>query len=524
MNKTFNSKINFKKRFGILKYILLFLSTIFTTEAFASETLKPSQTRAIALENVTSVSQLKDVKPNDWAWQALQSLVDRYGCLVGNDNNTFEGDRALTRYEFAAALNTCLERIESTNNLSILEQDLSRFKRLQRDFASELNKLRTQVTNLETRVSNVEKTQFSVTTQLKGEVLFQLADSFGNSIEEDENNDTSQTFLGYRTRLNFDTSFTGKDLLRTRIESVDIPNLEDATGTVTSRLGTDGDTDDRMRLQLLYNFSIGESTEIFVSTTNLGSNDIGQTVNPLSSSSRGAVSRFGRRDPLTLRGPGGAGIGVQHEFNDYLEVNFGYTADDEDAGDPDAGRGLFNGSYSAIAQLFIEPSDYLNLALTYTHIYQRTDEVNTASSTGSINANNPFGENATSSDNFGFQFNWRANPKFEFGGWFGYANASQQRGGNNEATILNGALTFAFPDLFAEDNLGGFIIGIPPLVTDHDDSSAIDDSTAWHIEGFYRIKVNDNIEITPGIFVVTNPDFDEGDPIWVGTIRTRFSF
>ena len=92
------------------------------------------------------------------------------------------------------------------------------------------------------------------------------------------------------------------------------------------------------------------------------------------------------------------------------------------------------------------------------------------------------------------------------------------------ATILNGALTLVFPDLFAEDNLGGIIVGIPPLVTSHDDSNAIDDATAWQIEGFYRIKVNDNIEITPGVFVVTNPDFDGGDPIWVGTIRTRFSF
>ncbi|MGL5872642.1 MAG: iron uptake porin [Xenococcaceae cyanobacterium] len=520
MNKIKNT---FKTNFNILKYTLLFLPAIFTTEAFASESSKQSQKRSIALAQVTSVSQLKDVQPTDWAWQALQSLVDRYGCIAGN-NNTFQGDRSLTRYEFAAALNTCLNRIENLANSSTLEQDLSILKRLQTDFASELSKLETQVTNLETRINNLQETQFSTTTQLRGEVLFQLGDSFDDSVEEDENSDRSQTFFGYRTRLNFDTSFTGKDLLRTRIESLDIANLEDVTGTFTSRLGTDGSSNDRARVQLVYNFPIGESTEVFISTTNLGSNDIGQTVNPLSSSGRGAVSRFGRRDPLTLRGPGGAGIGVQHEFNDYLELNVGYTADDDDAGDPDAGRGLFNGSYSAIAQLFIEPSDYINLALTYTHIYQRTDEVRAASSTGSNNANNPFGDNATSSDNLGFQFNWRVNPKFEFGGWFGYANASQQRGGDGEATILNGALTFAFPDLFAEDNLGGIIVGIPPLITEHNDSNAIDNSTALHIEGFYRIKVNENIEVTPGVFVVTNPDFDEGDPIWVGTIRTRFSF
>ncbi|MBD1842973.1 hypothetical protein H6F89_06020, partial [Cyanobacteria bacterium FACHB-63] len=32
---------------------------------------------------VTSVSQLSDVRPTDWAFQALQSLVERYGCIAG---------------------------------------------------------------------------------------------------------------------------------------------------------------------------------------------------------------------------------------------------------------------------------------------------------------------------------------------------------------------------------------------------------------------------------------------------------
>jgi hypothetical protein len=33
-----------------------------------------------SMEQVTSVSQLGDVQPQDWAFQALQSLVERYGC------------------------------------------------------------------------------------------------------------------------------------------------------------------------------------------------------------------------------------------------------------------------------------------------------------------------------------------------------------------------------------------------------------------------------------------------------------
>ncbi|MFN4865451.1 MAG: porin, partial [Cyanobium sp.] len=34
-------------------------------------------------EQVTSVSQFSDVRPTDWAYQALSNLVERYGCVAG---------------------------------------------------------------------------------------------------------------------------------------------------------------------------------------------------------------------------------------------------------------------------------------------------------------------------------------------------------------------------------------------------------------------------------------------------------
>jgi hypothetical protein len=63
------------------------------------------------LAQITSVSQLSDVQPTDWAFQALQSLVETYGILQGYPDGSFRGDRALTRYEFAAGLNAFLDTI-----------------------------------------------------------------------------------------------------------------------------------------------------------------------------------------------------------------------------------------------------------------------------------------------------------------------------------------------------------------------------------------------------------------------------
>ncbi|MFM6192449.1 iron uptake porin, partial [Planktothrix sp.] len=102
-----------------------------------------------ALEQVTSVSQLSDVQPTDWAFQALQSLVERYGCIAGYPDGTYKGNRAMTRYEFAAGLNACLERVNeliaaSVANL-VTREDLAVLQRLQEEFAAELATLRGRV-------------------------------------------------------------------------------------------------------------------------------------------------------------------------------------------------------------------------------------------------------------------------------------------------------------------------------------------------------------------------------------------
>jgi len=73
------------------------------------------------MSQITNVSQLRDVFPGDWAYEALRSalrssaslsLVERYGCIAGYPDGTFRGNRATSRYEFAAGLNACLQQIE----------------------------------------------------------------------------------------------------------------------------------------------------------------------------------------------------------------------------------------------------------------------------------------------------------------------------------------------------------------------------------------------------------------------------
>merc|ERR1711939_994050 len=110
-------------------------------------------------EQVTSITQFSDVYPTDWAYQALSNLIERYGCVAGYPNGTFRGNRAMTRYEAAALLNACLDRItEITDEL----------RRLIKEFERELAIIRGRVDGLEARVGELEATQFSTTTKLKG--------------------------------------------------------------------------------------------------------------------------------------------------------------------------------------------------------------------------------------------------------------------------------------------------------------------------------------------------------------------
>lgn len=70
------------------------------------------ENRQESLNQVINVKQLKDVSPTDWSYEAVRGLVERYSCISGLPDGTFQGDRPIIRNEFAAGLNSCFEQIE----------------------------------------------------------------------------------------------------------------------------------------------------------------------------------------------------------------------------------------------------------------------------------------------------------------------------------------------------------------------------------------------------------------------------
>lgn len=474
---------------------------------------------------VTSVSQLSDVRSTDWTFQAIQSLIERYGVVAGNFDGTFRGNRSITRYEFAAILNAVIkglnELITTGNADRVQKKDLATLKRLQKEFATELGILRGRVGDLEAQTTQLEAQQFSTTTRLTGEALFAISGANGGEKVDDSGEEVDENLiLSDRVRLNFNTSFTGSDRLRARLEAENTSGFDDATATRMARLGFEGDNENTFELtQLDYRFLIGEQAEVYIATAGGEFEYIVNTLSPFSSSGSGAISRFGRYNPIYRQGFG-AGVGISYEFSDAVSLSLGYIADE--GNDPESGIG--SSPYGAIFQLTLEPIEDIEISLTYI----RSDN-NLDTGTGSELANDPFDDESddVTANSYGLEASFQVNSDFTLGGWVGFTEArAEDLSGNPEASIFNYAVLLAFPDLGKEGSLAGIVIGQPPKVTSNDLSREFkDEDTSLHLEFFYRFHATDNIAITPGLFALINPEHDKNnDTIYVGTVRTTFSF
>ncbi len=490
------------------------------------------------LNQVTNVNQLRDVSPTDWAYEALRSLVDRYGCIAGFPNQTYRGGQALSRYEFAAGLNSCLNQIERlvASSEAVVREDIDTISRLTQEFEAELATLRGRVDDLESRTAFLEDNQFSTTTKLAGEVVFGLSNVFTGTTNGDGDSEIgSQVTLSDRVRLELESSFTGKDLLFTRLSTGNTLSLSERTGTFAGDLGFAEDAGNDIGLEVLfYTFPVGDKTEVLIGTAGVAADDFIPTISVLDGDGgAGAVSAFGTRSPIYLPA-GDAGLSISHDFiEDKLNLSAGYLA--SPANDPSDDGGIFNAPYTAIGQVTFNPIESLTLAATYSHTRDQSD-----TETGTNLANlqslteSQFGEAVpTVGDSYGLAFSWELSDRLVLGGWgsFSSVTALSSLGGQidrGSQDIWQWAATLALPDLGKEGNLAGLIVGMEPRVTNSsidalgDDS---DDDTSFHIEAFYQYQVNDNIAVTPGVIWVTSPaNNSEDDDLIIGTIRTTFTF
>ncbi|MEH1818084.1 MAG: iron uptake porin [Nostoc sp.] len=490
---------------------------------------------------VTSVSQFSDVQPTDWAFQALQSLVERYGCIAGYPNATYRGNRALTRYEFAAGLNACLDRVNeliatATADL-VTKQDLATLQRLQEEFSAELATLRGRVDSLEARTAELEANQFSTTTKLVGEAIFGVTDAFGG-----RNGNNNNTVFQDRVRLDLQTSFTGRDVLHTRLAAGNaIPftldgNNTGAEGTQTFQVGA-GSGSNSVRIdRLTYEVPIGPAN-VYLAASGGQHSHYAAVNNPYffdnTDGGNGALSTFASESPIYRIG-GGAGIALNVPLGKgggilgNSSITAGYLA--SNANDPGLNSGLTNGSYAALGQLNFSVGDRVALAATYVHGYNagggslfNSTAVNgngIGPAVGTNQANTLI--NAGSSNSYGVEAAFRPSDKLSVSGFVSYHEVTGF-GANDDFNAWSYGLGVALPDFGKKGNVLGIFAGAEPYSFNR--PGFVGNNVPYHFEGFYKYRVSDNISITPGVIWLTSPGQNSAnDDAIIGTLRTTFTF
>lgn len=485
---------------------------------------------------VTSVSQLRDVSPTDWAFEALRSLVERYGCIVGYPDRTFRGNRALSRNEFAAGLNACMQQMERliANSESVLKEDIEKLKRLMNEFEAELAALGARIDNLEARVAFLEDHQFSTTTKLTGEVVLGLASIFSGQKNNGTEDIEKVPVLGNRTRLELNTSFTGKDLLYTRLATGNFPDFADTANTPQGTLAFSQPDNNNVALEVLhYHIPINDNLTFWLLAKGGAFDDFTNTLSILDGDGgSGALSVFGTRNFAYYEGEG-AGLAFEGKLGQF-GWSLGYLA--VDASSPRQGEGLFNGAYGLLGQIGYYPSDNFSIAFAYGNSYN-TSAI--ASNSRTFNetlapANRGI---KTSHNTYSLTMSWQLAENLVLGAWGGYSNVKNLNSYDNGLLAIGRgtsdywywAATLGFPDLFKEGNLGGIIIGMQPWQSQSNirinGKRLKNEDTSFHVEAFYQHAINDNISITPGVVVVTNPANDsKNNTLVIGTIRTTFTF
>jgi len=535
-----------------------------------------------AQNQVTSINQFSDVKPTDWAYQALSNLIERYGCVAGYPNGTYKGAQAMTRFEAAALLNACLDRVTETTD---------ELQRLINEFQKELAVLKGRVDGLDKRVGKLEATQFSTTTKLQGDTYWSLgASAFGNSgriapsLGPNGTNGyganraaAGGTTFNYDLRLNLLTSFTSKDLLYTRLRAGNYVGSS-FSGSPYGLMGLDrafpGSTQGTAAQnnvfyldRLYYRFPIGKEFTGMVGP--VARNTEFLAISPFYYGAFEGLDFFRLHGaPGTYNKATGGMAGLMWKQNvkkgkPFFAVSTSYVAPNANnattgtlATSTSNSAGIFNDNSGAswLTQIGYQAQQW---KATFGWRYGQCGQAMARRGTVAGAANEVCGANnlaysgPVSENSFALGLAWT--PKND-GTWipsvslgWGYnavaqagapvPNAALRANVNSWATNTNVAATqswtvgLQWKDAFLKGNTAGMAVGQPTFVTStRNGQTPYDGNYAW--EWWYQFQVTDNLAITPLLFYLSNPSSagvytganNTGANVLGGLVTARFKF
>ena len=459
--------------------------------------LEAAQQGNPSFSQVPTVADLTDVKPTDWAYQAVQSIVDRYGFMKG-ENGKFRGNAPLTRYEFAAAIAEVMESIAPVAS----EDDLKMLRQLQGVYGEALGKVRSRLTDLEVRETTLSGSQFSTTTKFSGRSDQIITDGTANS----------KMSVVSRVRLNLDTSFSGRDLLVTQLEAgnsgLDAIGLNQQrqgdrlsrAGTIVNGGGLDAvSVDPSVRIRkLYYTFPVSKTVQLTIGSAIPPSDFIDRNIFA-NNSGQNFASSFFMNNPLIVQNPversSGAGVVAQWVASKAVTVRGLLSG----AGGNDPKVGLFRDPY----QITLE-GEY---RIPQRSIVLRGQYTNANVAGGSVNA-------------IGLNGEWMISRQAGAFGRLGLANYAGVRP-RNTAELNGTPLTWSVGGILRNfvipGSKAGFAIGQPFV-------GVLGNATQTNAEAYFGLLINDRINFSPSVLFVMNPDNQRAPSILQWALRMTFDF
>lgn len=477
------------------------------------------------------------VQPHHWSYKALQDVAAKYGC------NSNLNNQPVSQIEFARGLNACLNKVEglmaqqpsippaptgtpvtpATSSSPVTRADLEVLQRLTQEYRAQLTELDRRLVSTDAKVAQLEKQQFSTTTKLKGEAVFNVSTAFSGAAQ-------NNPVFGDRVRLLFESSFSGQDKLWTRLATGNVASLSGTLNTPTpTNVGAqvvEAGANNAVGIDwLAYQFPVGKAS-VYVAAFNGLQADYAPTYGANFddfTGASGAIGAFAESSPIYKIG-GGSGVGTSIPLSDsgLASINLGYFAFNANnpannpAGTPATSGGLFGQDRSLFGQLNFKFSPQFEAGLTYVNSSHIGTIFNgTGVLVGSPQANIAT-NGRTTANSFGAAFAYKPSDTLAFNAFAMTSNAQRATTGNTDNIWSYGA-GVSFPNIDGKGSLLGLFAGAEPYVGGVG-------SIPFHVEGFYKYKLSDNLSITPGLIYVTNPDQTSGNSALIGVLRTTFLF
>lgn len=463
------------------------------------------------MQSIPNVEALTDVTPDDWAYQYIKILIERYNLQISDADGKFRGNEPLTRYEFAAVLAQVLQRVTIFRDQE--REELNALQRLIDSYRDALLDLRIRMEGLPAqdavsrkdglteRADRLAQQNVSTTTKLQSQVVQTLT-----------NGSRSNTTTLSRVRLNLRSSFGHDDLLVTQLEFGNdgrdaISQTQAAQGNALASLGNVADggglievgtpRQGRMR-KLYYEFPVNQSLRVAVGSQLPPSDfiDRNRFANP---SGANFASSFFANNPLIVQNTidqlGGAGVAAEWVTNSQIRLRGLYAASSANQ----IQTGLFGDRYQGTLEAEYQPIKNAAIRLQYTNAQVNGMDINAV----------------------GLNAEWAIRREIAVFSRLGvgrYAGFNSQRREDLDLNPRSWMLGATFGNFLITGSKVGVAIGQPFVESD------FGNATQTNAEAYFSFLLNDKINLIPSVQMVSNPDNQKGRTIWQWAFRVVVDF